>query len=82
MLLPGHLWEMILKEKLQEYLEGLRSAVSRELRYGKGAAERQGLVDTEEILRCFRICFDKAKVIGLGLGLGLALGLGLGLALP
>ena len=57
---------MILKEKLQEYLEGLRSAVSRELRYGKGAAERQGLVDTEEILRCFRICFDKAKVVDIG----------------
>ena len=65
-LLPGHLWEMILKEKLQEYLEGLRTAVSKELRYGKGAAERQGLVDTDEILRCFRICFDKAKVIDVG----------------
>ena len=65
-LLPGHLWEMILKEKLQEYLEGLRSAVSKELRYGKGAAERQGLVDTEEILRCFRICCDKAKVVDIG----------------
>ena len=62
-LLPGHLWEMILKEKLQEYLEGLRTAVTKELRYGKGAAERQGPVDTDEILRCFKIAFDKAKVV-------------------
>ena len=65
-LLPGHLWEMILKEKLQEYLEGLRTAVTRELRYGKGAAERQGPADTDELLRCFRVCFDKAKIIDVG----------------
>ena len=33
-LLPGHLWGMILKEKLHDYLQALRQAVTRELRYG------------------------------------------------
>ena len=41
-LLPGHLWGVILKEKLGEWLESVHTLVTKELRYGKGAQERRG----------------------------------------
>jgi len=71
-LLPGHLWGMILKEKLAEWLESVRTLATRELRYGKQAQERNdaaGVVvppDAEEALRVFRQSFDKLKGVDVG----------------
>ena len=52
MLLPGHLWLMILQEKLRAFLAAVRDAVVKKI---EGAADDAGFRDA----RWFRGCLDK-----------------------